>query len=111
MLATSTARQRVDADEDGHHHLRSVHDRKDRWAGGMAMSFLQFHGNSLNIKHVLDEDEKLCRHRVTKGRTHCGLYSSAHMSQIEPGPSMNMRVRTQKPLPGLLVEGVFKLAE
>ena len=34
------------------------------------MSFLQFHGNSLNIKHVLDEDEKLCRHRVTKGRTH-----------------------------------------
>ena len=70
MLTTSTARRRVDADGDGHHYPRSVRDRKDRCAGGVAMSFLQFHGNSLNMKHVLDEDEKLCRHRVTKGRTH-----------------------------------------
>ena len=35
---------------------------------------------------------------------HCGLYSSAHTSQIEAGPSVSMRVKTQKPLPGLLVE-------
>lgn len=32
----------------------------------------------------------------------CGPYSSAHTSQTEPGLSVSMRVKTIKPLPGLL---------